>query len=39
MTMVSEDRLQHLLERQRLAASRGFTVDYQYTPQLYFNDC
>lgn len=30
MAMVNEDSLQQLLkERQRLAASRGFTIDYQ----------
>ena len=30
MTMVDEGRLQQLVEEhQRLAASRGFTVDYQ----------
>lgn len=30
MTMVGEDRLQRLVEeRRRLAASRGFTIDYQ----------
>lgn len=35
MTMVIEDRLQHLLkERQRLAASRGFTIDYQRKQEL-----
>jgi len=35
MTMASEDHLQHLLkERRRLAASRGFTIDYQREQEL-----
>ena len=35
MTMIDDGRLQQLLkERQRLAASRGFTMDYQRNQEL-----